>query len=48
MPPSSTPEVRQIEVLCVMLIRMPSSTEIGHQEKEEDEEREEDLRVTAS
>lgn len=48
MPPSSTPEVRQIEVLCVTLIRMPSPAEIGHQEKEEDEEREEDPRVTAS
>lgn len=48
MPPSSTPEVWQIEVLCVMLLRMPSPTEIGHQEKEEDEEREEDPRVTAS
>lgn len=48
MPPSSTHEVRQIEVLCVMLMRMPSPTENGHQEKEEDEEREEDPRVTAS
>lgn len=48
MPPSSTHEVRQIEVLCVTLMRMPSPTENGHQEKEEDEEREEDPRVTAS
>lgn len=42
MPHASAPEVQQIQVLCAMLMRMPSPTELGHQEKEEDEEREED------
>lgn len=42
MPQSSAPNSGKFEVLCVTIIRMPSPTETGHQEKEEDEEREED------
>lgn len=45
MPPPSSPGPAS-GILCVLLRRMPSLAAIGHQEKEEDEEREEDPGVT--
>lgn len=40
-PPSPAPDVQQLDTLCVRCRKMPNSTEVGHQEKEQDMEREE-------
>lgn len=40
-PPSPAPDVQQLDTLCVRCRKMPNSTEVGHQEKEKDMEREE-------
>lgn len=40
-PPSPAPDVQQLDILCVRCRKMPNPTEVGHQEREKDMEREE-------